>query len=204
MKSELAQKSGRRPGLGPWFHGIGCPFAIVFCLLVGFAVYGRLHQPTWNFTPTAAVAFFSGYFFSRKWVAVLVPFAALMISNHLLNSPYNSYGVMITVYLSFLAPVALGVFLAKKPTAFRMCLGALAPSLIFFFTTNFAVWFFSSGYATNWAGLMQCYVNGLLFYRLMLYGDLFYVAIVFGTYALAANLGSLPWVRARESVKAGR
>lgn len=206
MKSDLAQKSCRRQGLGQWFQGIGWPYVIVFCLLVAFAFFGRLYQPEglWNFTPIAAVALFGGYFFSRKWVAVLVPIAALMISNHLLSFSYNSYGMMMTVYLSFLVPVALGIFLAKKPTAFRMCLGTLAPSLVFFFTTNFAVWFVSSSYATNWAGLMLCYEYGLPFYRRMLYGDLFYVAIVFGTYALAANLGSLPWARARETLKAGQ
>jgi hypothetical protein len=65
----------------------------------------------------------------------------------------------------------------------------LASSVLFFLITNFAVWLYRRGevYADSWAGLLACYEAGLLFFRWMLVGDLFFAAVVFGSYALAVS-----------------
>ena len=61
-------------------------------------------------------------------------------------------------------------------------------SLLFFVTTNFAVWAFSPLYAPNLAGLSKCYLAALPFLRNMLEGDLFWGFLLFGGYWLVQTL----------------
>ena len=56
----------------------------------------------------------------------------------------------------------------------------LSCSLIFFVTTNFAVWAFSGMYSLDMAGLTQCYVAALPFLKYTVAGDLFWAAVLFG------------------------
>jgi len=71
----------------------------------------------------------------------------------------------------------------------------LACSLIFFVTTNFAVWAWSGLYSADLAGLIQCYVIGLPFLKHTVAGDLFWAAVLFGgawlVQRLTARTGAL-------------
>jgi hypothetical protein len=51
--------------------------------------------------------------------------------------------------------------------------------------TNFAVWAFQSDYPPTLAGLGACYWAAVPFFRWMLAGDLFYLAVLLGCMALA-------------------
>jgi uncharacterized protein DUF6580 len=161
---------------------------LLAAILVGFGVFGRWFQVQWNVTPTAALALFAGFWFSRRTTGALVPLAILAISNMLLES-YNYLGEMIAVYTSFLIPVALGGLIRRRFTAARVVCCTVASSVMFFVITNFAVWLYRRGevYADSWSGLVACYDAGLLFFRWMLAGDLFYAALIFGAYALATS-----------------
>ena len=157
-------------------------------VLVSFGVLGRWFQLQWNVTPTAALALFGGFLLSQQRKALLVPLSMLAISNVLLES-YNNLGEMLAVYASFLIPVALGTLVRCRFTAARVIGCTVASSVLFFVVTNFAVWLYRRGevYADSWAGLLACYDAGLLFFRWMLAGDMFYAALIFGTYALATS-----------------
>jgi Family of unknown function (DUF6580) len=157
-------------------------------LLVCFGVLGRWVQVQWNVTPTAALALFAGFLLSQHRKALLVPLSILAISNLLLES-YNNLGEMLAVYASFLIPVALGTLVLRRFTAARVIGCTVASSVLFFVITNFAVWLYRRGevYADSWAGLLACYDAGLLFFRWMLAGDLFYAALIFGAYAHATS-----------------
>ena len=64
---------------------------LVFVLLVTLGVVGRWAQPTWNFTPLAAIAAMAGFYF-RSWLpAVLVPATTLAVSDLCLRS-HDSLG----------------------------------------------------------------------------------------------------------------
>lgn len=161
----------------------------VFALLVAIGVFGRWGQPEWCFTPIAAVSVFAGFFFARWSVAVLVPVACLAISDLLLPA-YNQIVVMAITYLAMIAPVALGRLLRNGQQSlggkvWRWAACGLVPATLFFITSNFAVWAFKSDYTKTWAGLVECYAAAVPFFRWMLAGDLFYLSIIFGCYALA-------------------
>jgi hypothetical protein len=161
---------------------------MLFAFLVAFGVLGRRFQPEWNFTPTAALALFGGYLFTQRRAAWLLPVTILAISNVWLG-PYNHTGELIAVYASFLIPVALGGLMRRRFTLARVAVSTIASSVLFFLITNFAVWLYRRGdaYADSLAGLIACYNAGLIFFRWMLAGDLFYAAAIFGTYALATS-----------------
>jgi hypothetical protein len=162
--------------------------ALVFCLLVAIGVFGRWGQPDWCFTPTAAVAVFAGFYFARLWMAVLVPLAVLGISDLALPA-YNSQGVMFAVHLALMLPVLLGWALKRpsgaRTTAMKCFACGFVPATLFFLATNWAVWQFQSDYEPTLAGLAACYAAAVPFYRAMLAGDVFYLAVIFGCYAAA-------------------
>ena len=161
---------------------------LLFAVLVAFGVFGRWFQVQWNVTPTAALALFAGFLFAGRRTALLVPVAILGISNLLLDS-YQYAGEMLAVYGSFVIPAALGGLVRRRFTALRVLSCTLASSVLFFLITNFAVWLYRRGeaYADSFAGLLACYEAGLLFFRWMLAGDLFFAVVIFGTYAVATS-----------------
>jgi hypothetical protein len=175
----------------------------VFALLVGIGVAGRWGQPDWEFTPTAAAAIFAGCYFSRVAVAALVPLSILGLSDLLLPA-YNSLGLLFVKYAAMAVPVLLGRLLATKRSgwnlAWRWALCGLAPATLFFVTTNLAVWVFQSDYPKTLAGLAHCYTAGVPFFRSMLAGDLFYLGLLFGCWALAGESK----YRARQALERAR
>jgi hypothetical protein len=150
-----------------------------FVLLLAIALVGRWAQPFWNFTPLAAVAMFSGYYFRRPAVAILLAAAALVTSNaHL--PPYNNLPIYAAVMMMLVSSVALGRLARKinhsqKFAIVTIC--SVVPATAFFIVTNGFVWAFTSLYDFSAPGLIKCYVAGLPFYRNMLLGDVFYVTL---------------------------
>ena len=163
---------------------------LVFALLVILGIAGRWAQPTWNFTPLAATAACAGFYF-RQWLpALLVPVATLVVSDLCLRS-HDSLAVLASVHVMMLLPLALGR-LSQRTTGWRRagCWVAtgVVPATAFFLVTNFAVWAFQSHYPTTLAGLAECYVAGIPFYRTMLAGDVVYVG------AVVAALAAARWI----------
>jgi len=183
--------------------------AAVFFVLVAVGVAGRFlfhdtdqfYRP--NFTPTVAVALFAGFYFRRMSVAMLVPLTVMAISNLWIES-YGSWGVMVTVYLALCFPVLLrGLFRhgGETPvgTGLRIATGVLAPSLVFYLTTNLAVWCFQTYYPPTFAGLVECYYYALPFYRWFLQGDLLFIPMTFGSYAAVRYLAARSETQAEAS-----
>ncbi len=162
--------------------------ATVWLALVALAVAGRLWQPTWNgeplwhATPLAAVALAAGFLFANPLVAVSVPLAALALSNVLLPG-YGSLGVAAVVYAATAWPVLLGtcgILGRDRPRWLAVVGGSLATSLVFFLSTNLAHWAFMADYPRTIAGLGECFVAALPFYRWMPVGDAAWTLATFG------------------------
>lgn len=172
----------------------------LFSLLVCVAVAGRWlgASDRWaglppNFTPVAAVGLLAGFVFSSTALALLVPIAALAVSNLCLDS-YGSLTLGATVYASFLAAPLLGRWLRYRPSLAKGCLCVVLPSLLFFLTTNLAQWVVDAShvhrmYASGWEGLATCYAAGVPFFRWMLEGDVLISGLLFGILGLALAVG---------------
>jgi len=162
--------------------------------LVALGVAGRCWQPAWNVTPMAGIALVAGACLSNRAVALAVPVAALALGN--LGLPgYESPGMAAVVYAATAWPVLLGPLL-RGGRLLPLLGGAVASSLVFFVTTNFAHWLLTSDYPRTAAGLAECYLMALPFYRWMPVGDL---AWTVGLFALVPRLltGGLPAVARR-------
>jgi uncharacterized protein DUF6580 len=170
----------------------------LFVLLVSFGVAGRWlgAHDGWaalppNFTPIAAIGLFGGFFFASRTLAMVVPLAALVVSNLVLD-PYGSWGMTLTVYASFLVAPMVGHALRTRPTAVMAAVGVVLPSVFFYLTTNLADWLIDvqhvhSMYTHTWDGLIACYAAGIPFFRWMLAGDLLFSTLLFGAYGLATS-----------------
>jgi hypothetical protein len=82
----------------------------------------------------------------------------------------------------------------QRVTLLRLGGAALASSVLFFAVSNFGTWAFSGMYPLSVAGLAACYVAAVPFFQNTVAGDLFYVALLFGGFAIAEHL--LPKLRA--------
>ena len=140
--------------------------------LVVLGVVARFlpHPP--NFTPTGAIAFFSGSKL-RGPMAYLIPLLILAISDLV----FGWHSTMLYVYCSFLVTVALGRRLQGSNVIKGT--GLALSSVLFFAVTNFGVWFGSGFYPASAAGLLACYTAALPFFfnelaSTLLYGGAFF------------------------------
>jgi len=159
--------------------------------LVMLGVAGRLWQPGWHVTPMAAVALAAGATFPHPAVAASVPLAALAIGNLALPG-YGTAAMAVVVYAATAWPVLLGGILRRGGWK-AVAGGALASSLVFFVSTNLAHWLLTADYPRTAAGLLECFVAALPFYRWMPAGDLAWSLAVFaGLAALQAGVPGRP------------
>jgi hypothetical protein len=164
-------------------------FWVILSMIVTAAAF-RLF-PHWpNFTPIAAIALFGGAYLGRNYLAFLIPLAAMFVSDLILGFHMS----MIAVYASFCATVVIGILISRKPRLLNVALASLGSTILFFLVTNFAAWLGSPMYPQTFAGLMESYAaglvflndgNGVSFFMNSLLGDLFYNAVLFGSFALA-------------------
>jgi hypothetical protein len=157
------------------------PRFIMLATMILAAAASRLipHPP--NFTPIAAIALFGGAQFAFKRAAFLVPLTAMFLGDLVLGL----HARIPVIYGCFALIVCLGFWLREQRSAGRIIVAALAGSVLFFVITNFAFWASTSLYPKTVAGLAECYVAAIPFFRNTLAGDLFFTTVLFGGLALA-------------------
>ncbi|MDD4604030.1 MAG: hypothetical protein PHF97_09520 [Bacteroidales bacterium] len=171
------------------YKSINPRFIVVFSVII-FAALIRL-LPHWpNFTPIAAMALFAGTYVDRKKYAFALPIAAMFISDLVIGLHAN----IPAVYLSFAVTVLIGMVIRKKVNVGSVMLASFSSAVIFFLITNFASWLASPFYPQTFAGLIECYIaglvffndvtNGLSFFMNDLLGTTFYCAVFYGAFFL--------------------
>jgi len=146
--------------------------------LVGLDVIARLMPHAPNFTPVAATALFAGSVLRGRALALIVPFAAMLLSDALIG--FYDWRVMAVVYISSSLPAAVGLLTRRLRSPLLFVPIILSCSVTFFATTNFAVWAFSGMYAPDVDGLIACYIAALPFLQNTVAGDLLWAVILFG------------------------
>ena len=104
------------------------PGFIVITLMVVAAAFVRLipHPP--NFAPIAAMALFGGAYFTKRWIAFLIPLAALFLTDLFLGF----HATMWAVYLSFALIVVLGMVMIKQKKIGNIFYTKMELSVVFF------------------------------------------------------------------------
>jgi hypothetical protein len=157
------------------------PRFLVLAGLILAAAFTRLipHPP--NFTAIGAMALFGGVYFSRKSLAFAVPLIAMFLSDIIIGFHPGMYAV----YLSFILIVMIGISLSNKRKVGNIFLASVSASVLFFIITNFALWLTGTLYPKTAAGLAACFTAAIPFFHHTLFGDLFFVGILFGAFKLA-------------------
>ena len=157
-------------------------------LLIPIGAIARLLPHLPNFTPIGGMALFGAAHGSRR-SAIIAPLAALAISDLFIGN----HATMPFVYASFILIALMGGVLFRNGiTTTRVIGGSLASSLILFGLTNFGVWAVGTLYPPTWQGLVLCYTMALPYLAYTAAGDLFYVGVFFGGYALATRHAGIP------------
>ena len=158
------------------YKSINPRFIVVLSVILVAALLRLL--PHWpNFTPIAAMALFAGTYFDRKQFAFAIPIAAMFISDLVIGLHAN----MPAVYLSFAITVLIGMVIRKKVNVGSVVLASFSSAVIFFLITNFSAWIASPFYPQTAAGLTECYIAGLMFFRDTASGLSFFMNDLLGT-----------------------
>ena len=117
------------------------------------------HPP--NFTPVTSLALFSGIMFQKKWLSILVPITAMLLSDIVLG-----FGMIsMWVYAAFMLVTISGWVLKQMNMK-----SILVSSMIFFIVSNFGAWLI--GYPHTIEGLLMCYTLAIPFFGYSIVGDL--------------------------------
>ena len=151
---------------------------LLVLFLIGFDVVARLLLHVPNVSPVAASALFAGMMLHRRSLAPVVPLAAMLIGDLLIG--FDDWRVAAVVYAAMVLPALAGILASRYRPSRVVVPAVVACSLIFFATTNLAVWAFGGLYSLDMAGLMQCYTLALPFLKYTMAGDLLWAAVLFG------------------------
>lgn len=172
-------------------------FAIALIVIVS-AIYRVSPLREYGFAPQWAIAIFSGFLFAnnKKW-AFALPLLSMLLSDIIyevlfslkLTNIQGFYGKgQIINYTLFALVTCVGFFISKMSVA-RIVIASIAAPTIFFILSNFDVWITNTGYlrSKNFSGLMQCYADGLPFYKNSVIGTLIFAFVMFGSYYFYTN-----------------
>jgi len=144
---------------------------------------------TWlqNFSPLAALVLCGAIYFPRR-IAILFPFAALLISDFVLNAHYGASMVSLAMLPKYAALGLIGAFgwmLRDRPRVPLIVGAAIAGSALFFVLTNTGAWVVDPYYPKTLAGWGQALTYGRadwnpptwVFFRNTLLSDVFFTLL---------------------------
>jgi hypothetical protein len=173
-------------------------------LILVSGLYRAWEGRPFGFAPQIAMAIFGGAIIKDKRLAFILPLVSMLLSDVLYQALYLAgwgtikgfYGTgQVINYLLFAGLTCFG-FLMKRVNVLNVLGFSVSGSVLFFLSSNFAVWLGGGGYhrPKTVEGLMMCYGDGLAFFREyglvsgftgnMFAGDLFFCTLLFGGYYL--------------------
>ena len=160
--------------------------------LIILGVLSRLIVHIPNFTPVIAIALFSGTYLKKKY-AIIVPVALMAFTDLFLGF----HNIMFFTWGSFALIAALGLRLKGKVNFRSVFAGSLISAILFFVVTNFGVWLVSGMYPKTLAGLANCFLMAVPFFRYTVLSTFVYSFVLFGGYELvAAKVKSIKFAQA--------
>lgn len=150
----------------------------------------------WLGAPQFAMAIFAGSVIkSRKW-AFALPVFSMLFSDIVMQvlHYYNPsmmpgfYSGQLLNYILIASLTVIGFFINRKK-AVEIGAGILAAPTVYFLLSNFFVWAGNGGWhhGKTLAGMVQCYADGLPFYKMHLLGTAVWGVVLFGLYQLVAQ-----------------
>ncbi len=153
----------------------------------------------WNFSPVLPLCVFGAACYATGRAAYLVPFAIYLAGDlgiWLLTgrADWAFYAGQPVLYLSVALVVTCGFLLRRHRTWPRIAATGLASAVTFFVVSNFGVWAFGDGirYPHNPAGLVDCYVQAIPFFRNTLISMALFLPLLFSRVTLRRSVRMEP------------
>ncbi len=151
---------------------------IGFILLVASLRILRVFPP--NFAPVTALCLMGSAYFTRRWMAFIIPTSILFISDIILGGGTELVGV----YISYAIIIFLGFVLNNNVKPVKVVAITLLSSLLFYIITNFVCWFGSPYKTQDLTGFIINYTEALPFFRTSLVSDLFFSGAFFAGFEM--------------------
>ncbi len=154
---------------------------LAFLLLI-FGIISRfvVHLP--NFTPVVALALFSGTYLPKRY-AVIFPLSLMIISDFFIGF----HDTILFTWGSVVLISILGFWTRRQKTSITILSSSLLAALIFFVLTNFGTWLCSNLYPRTRAGLKECFILAIPFFRTTLLSTVIYTFVIFGLYEIVGR-----------------
>ena len=154
------------------------------------AAPGSMAYP-WNFSPILALSLFGGALYASRRLVYLVPLATYLLGDIGIwlvtgRADWALYAGQPVVYLAVALVATCGFLVRGKRSWGRLAGSGLLAAVGFFVVTNFAVWAFGGGlrYPLNAAGLIDCYVQAIPFFRNSLISMAIFLPLLFSRVTL--------------------
>ncbi len=151
----------------------------ILLLIFGMTARFMFHIP--NFTPVIVLALFSGVYLKKKY-ALLLPVALMAVTDIFIGL----HRTMFFTWGSLVLIAAIGLWVGKHKSIKTIATTSLASAILFFLVTNAGVWLVSGLYPRTLAGLSQCFLLAIPFFRMMLLSTFVYSVVMFGLYEFIA------------------
>jgi len=147
----------------------------------------------WNFSPLYAICIFGAAMFADRRTALLLPLAALAVGDLGIgilagDVAFAFYAEQPLVYLSYALLTATGLLLRENRSWLAIAGTGLLGAVVFFLVSNLGVWAFGQyhTYPLTFAGLLECYVAAIPFFRYTLVSMAVFLPVLFSRVALTA------------------
>ena len=148
-------------------------FAIILIVL---GIASRLLPHTSQFTAILAVSMFAGLYLPR-WQALALPVAMMIVTDMILGF----HDTIAYTWGSMLIISSLGLWIKQHKNFGTVLGGSVCSAVIFFVVTNFGAWL-SPLYPHTMAGLKECYIMAIPFFRSAFVSTVAYSLVLYGGY----------------------
>lgn len=155
-------------------------------IIIALAVARIIPHPP-NFTPILGMAVFSGAIIGKKYIAYLIPLAAMLLSDLYIGF----HSSMPIIYFALALCVLIGTLIESKVSFLNSIFSISFGVIVFFIISNAAVWYGSGMYEHNIQGILTCYYMALPFLQNTFISSLIYGLAAFQIYDLIVNRANM-------------
>ena len=144
-------------------------FYLIFFVLV--LAFSRIIPHPQNFTPILASSIMAPLLIKDRSFGIAIPVIAMFISDIFIGfHPYQ-----FAIYLTL---ISIGILSPMKNNSIHLGVMAIGGSVLFYITTNFAVWIIWDFYPKTIEGLISCYTLALPFFKNTLISTLIFTGLL--------------------------